>query len=902
MSVAPWPNNSMEEKNADRRQQSMEDKELGDKIEGSIFAYDYDVSEKNDFEEIFEKNIMVDMMHDFFTEPHSSRPAYLWSMLTFSLAIARFMGILLETVDGPNQYYGQAQDVSRFKFLLDIDGYWTLRLTCMIPLFFDTFFRVLCLLLVFFRKENTELAEKLLNEPFHIFLHLASILGVIPTVIVILQDQTDDNSGADVGYLIFLRAFDLLNCSHIIRFIKDIPPILAIRIALAKAGPHLVLPAFFFMIFNITLAVLFYMLEPCFNYTSCPWQDFFDSNFYTIVTMTTTGYGNQVPNFEYTRFLGCFVMIFGALFMSMPLAILGNEYSEAWTLVKAQVAEKKSNAINASRARRESILGKEKLKLAAESKAISSSSNDGNKDENGQPSSTQTIIKDRMKNVMSLLNIMADEEDLDAGVTEKDKSMISDQISISGESLIAKSETNVVNILKESRINWVLGTSNSLSPIMIFHLCELYSALSDLLSNIEGALFDLNEEVKSGPKSFHRLSVFGGSTSLAEFASQISSGDQTSATVVPIDEPPPTNKHEQAVSELKKKEAALKSMFLEISGNANGNANSNGNGDASSTSTSKSNSKVDAHIDLEIRTRSDVPGFAEMMQAYHKNPRSTKNRIWLLCNLPHSSRQARFLQLITIFIIYLSIFMLYTESLSSLMILGENTPICGSVLEVYCSDKDNSFVDPGCFVLDQFSEPTNQKLQFDCTGSNCFGHGFNFGSDNTNATCSNSLSPFQSSYTLLSHYGPPTLVTTRNLMHRLSPICTRVECRSQPPPFFDVNYYSLRFEVFCNLYFTLESLVRLWANTSYSFFFQDKMNWFDIISIVPFYTEISLNGMKPLTAIDFSILSSAPNGLTMTCLRACKVFRLFKLTRHFSSSKILFETAATAWKQVRYII
>ena len=56
---------------------------------------------------------------------------------------------------------------------------------------------------------------------------------------------------------------------------------------------------------------------------------------------STAGYGNQIPSFELGRFIACSVMLFGALFLSMPLAIIGNEYDRAWTLIQDEIAEEK---------------------------------------------------------------------------------------------------------------------------------------------------------------------------------------------------------------------------------------------------------------------------------------------------------------------------------------------------------------------------------------------------------------------------------------------------------------------------------------------------------------------------------------------------------------------------------
>ena len=51
---------------------------------------------------------------------------------------------------------------------------------------------------------------------------------------------------------------------------------------------------------------------------------------FMLVTMTTVGYGDVSPNTELGRMVTVFAMIFGVLFLSMPLAIVGNNFCEIW--------------------------------------------------------------------------------------------------------------------------------------------------------------------------------------------------------------------------------------------------------------------------------------------------------------------------------------------------------------------------------------------------------------------------------------------------------------------------------------------------------------------------------------------------------------------------------------------
>lgn len=51
---------------------------------------------------------------------------------------------------------------------------------------------------------------------------------------------------------------------------------------------------------------------------------------WAVVTMTTVGYGDQVPRTGLGRIVGCFAMINGILLISLPVAIVGSKFQEAY--------------------------------------------------------------------------------------------------------------------------------------------------------------------------------------------------------------------------------------------------------------------------------------------------------------------------------------------------------------------------------------------------------------------------------------------------------------------------------------------------------------------------------------------------------------------------------------------
>eukprot|EP00753_Platysulcus_tardus_P001233 PLAT11195.1.p1 GENE.PLAT11195.1~~PLAT11195.1.p1 ORF type:complete len:962 (-),score=537.95 PLAT11195.1:1455-4340(-) len=65
-------------------------------------------------------------------------------------------------------------------------------------------------------------------------------------------------------------------------------------------------------------------------------QDIMNGGFFVVVTMTTVGYGDQVPVTTAGRLVTCMAVIAGVLFLAMPFTIVGNNFYDAWEAEKVQ--------------------------------------------------------------------------------------------------------------------------------------------------------------------------------------------------------------------------------------------------------------------------------------------------------------------------------------------------------------------------------------------------------------------------------------------------------------------------------------------------------------------------------------------------------------------------------------
>ena len=221
----------------------------------------------------------------FLTEPTSSRLSLIWSWLMGLLVLLIAIFYVLATCDGPNHYTGRDNNAS-YPDLPDQATYELIDVILWTPLFVDTFFRLLMVIAIFSLNGASEIAEDFSEDTFKKWLHVFDFLCVVPFMIDLGTNTSD--SGVNQFFALILRGFYLLSCSKILRVTKDMTSVLAVRLALGKSMEHLVIPLFFFLVFNIFFGVVLYFLEPCYNLDLCAWKNLFEACFFSVVTMTTS--------------------------------------------------------------------------------------------------------------------------------------------------------------------------------------------------------------------------------------------------------------------------------------------------------------------------------------------------------------------------------------------------------------------------------------------------------------------------------------------------------------------------------------------------------------------------------------------------------------------------------------
>jgi len=152
--------------------------------------------------------------------------------------------------------------------------------------------------------------------------NIVDVISVLPLFVRIVVGTKVGNASTTFLHQFLLCGVPLLRlCKTLRRFEKFHLLVSAFWLA-AEALPFLL-----FTLFVITLAfsLLIYVIEPRHNIPSVPRAAWF-----TLVTMTTVGYGDVTPVSAPGQLTVGVLVIFGLLYMSMPIGIIGSAFNHVW--------------------------------------------------------------------------------------------------------------------------------------------------------------------------------------------------------------------------------------------------------------------------------------------------------------------------------------------------------------------------------------------------------------------------------------------------------------------------------------------------------------------------------------------------------------------------------------------
>jgi len=156
------------------------------------------------------------------------------------------------------------------------------------------------------------------NKPFKYIFSFYGIVDLLSTLPLYLSLIIVGNSP-----LITLRALRLLRVFRILKVTKYIGAGNRLAVAIRSSLPKIFVFLYSVVIVSFIVGTIMYLVEgPEHGFTSIP-----RSIYWTIVTLTTVGFGDIHPVTPLGQFIATFVMILGYGIIAVPTGIVGAEYA-----------------------------------------------------------------------------------------------------------------------------------------------------------------------------------------------------------------------------------------------------------------------------------------------------------------------------------------------------------------------------------------------------------------------------------------------------------------------------------------------------------------------------------------------------------------------------------------------
>jgi voltage-gated potassium channel len=163
------------------------------------------------------------------------------------------------------------------------------------------------------------------NKPFKYIFSFYGIVDLLSTLPLYLSLILVGNSP-----LLTLRALRLLRVFRILKTTKYIGAGNRLAVAIRSSLPKIFVFLYSVVIISFIVGTIMYLVEgPESGFTSIP-----ISIYWTIVTLTTVGFGDIHPITPLGQFIATFVMILGYGIIAVPTGIVGAEYATSSSNVK----------------------------------------------------------------------------------------------------------------------------------------------------------------------------------------------------------------------------------------------------------------------------------------------------------------------------------------------------------------------------------------------------------------------------------------------------------------------------------------------------------------------------------------------------------------------------------------
>ena len=281
----------------------------------------------------------------FLDDPDSSPLAYLTSMLILGLIVISSVTFCLETM-------------SSFEAPEHKDAFWIIECICIAAFTMEYGFKLMCCPDV----------KKFVVQP----LNLVDLISILPFYIELAM------SSADGGSSRIFRTVRLVRVFRVIKLGSRSGKLQVVTRTMQESLDMLAMMFFLLALTVLVFATLVYFAERGDEYAAegiyarkvdvvctdlalstsgsditnedgslvngcervaSPYKSIPDSFWWTMVTLMTVGYGDEVPVTGPGRLVACLAMLASVLLMALPISVIGSEFTQQWMDYKKHAAE-----------------------------------------------------------------------------------------------------------------------------------------------------------------------------------------------------------------------------------------------------------------------------------------------------------------------------------------------------------------------------------------------------------------------------------------------------------------------------------------------------------------------------------------------------------------------------------
>ena len=262
----------------------------------------------------------------FCEDPHSSKIATWFHLLYATVIIASCVAFCTETLNFKGQPQGNNLSVANYELL---EALFTGIFTADILIRAALAARVCCCCKGTKGGGAKEGDGSLAPVPFFLdIMVIFDILSVLPLPIGAIITAT--GLGTEFPWLgSSVRVLSICRILRIFKVTRNFEGAKVLFVTMKNSiRPLTVSFIVLIAVMSIVSAVL-YFVEPCYE-EGCVFTDQMNAAYFLVITLTTIGYGDQIPASQGGKFVAVVIAFLGSFYMAMPLAIIGSKFEEAY--------------------------------------------------------------------------------------------------------------------------------------------------------------------------------------------------------------------------------------------------------------------------------------------------------------------------------------------------------------------------------------------------------------------------------------------------------------------------------------------------------------------------------------------------------------------------------------------